>query len=31
VDKKGAAQGTISILDSVSTKPQVIELFGTGT
>ncbi len=29
--KKGAAQGTISILDSASSKPQVIELFGTGT
>jgi len=29
--KKGAAQGTISIVDSASTKPQVIELLGTGT
>ncbi len=29
--KKGAVQGTISIVDSASTKPQVIELLGTGT
>ncbi len=29
--KKGAVQGTISIIDSASTKPQVIELAGTGT
>jgi hypothetical protein len=29
--KQGAAQGTISIIDSASTKPQVIELLGTGT
>ncbi|HVI07266.1 MAG TPA: choice-of-anchor D domain-containing protein [Candidatus Binatia bacterium] len=29
--KKGAAQGTISIVDSASTKPMVIELLGTGT
>lgn len=28
--KQGAAQGTITITDSASTKPQVIELFGTG-
>jgi hypothetical protein len=29
--KKGAAQGTITIIDSASSKPQVIELLGTGT
>jgi hypothetical protein len=29
--KQGAAQGTITIIDSASTKPQVIELLGTGT
>jgi hypothetical protein len=29
--KQGAAQGTISIIDSASSKPQVIELLGTGT
>jgi hypothetical protein len=29
--KQGAAQGTISIIDNASTKPQVIELLGTGT
>ncbi len=29
--KKGTVQGTISIVDSASTKPQVIELLGTGT
>jgi hypothetical protein len=29
--KKGAVQGTISIIDSASSKPQVIELLGTGT
>ena len=29
--KKGGAQGTITIIDSASTKPQVIELLGTGT
>ena len=29
--KKGAAQGTITIIDSASTKPMVIELLGTGT
>jgi len=29
--KKGPVQGTISIIDSASTKPQVIELLGTGT
>jgi hypothetical protein len=29
--KKGAVQGTISIVDSASSKPQVIELLGTGT
>ncbi len=29
--KKGAVQGTITIIDSASTKPQVIELLGTGT
>jgi hypothetical protein len=29
--KKGPAQGTITIIDSASTKPQVIELSGTGT
>lgn len=27
----GAVQGTITIIDSASTKPQVIELSGTGT
>jgi hypothetical protein len=29
--QKGARQGTISIIDSASTRPQVIELLGTGT
>jgi hypothetical protein len=29
--KQGAEQGTITIVDSASTKPQVIELLGTGT
>ena len=29
--KKGAAQGTITIVDSASSKPQVIALLGTGT
>jgi len=29
--KQGAAQGTITIIDSASSKPQVIELLGTGT
>jgi hypothetical protein len=29
--KKGPQQGTISIIDSASTKPQVIEMLGTGT
>jgi hypothetical protein len=29
--KKGAEQGTISIIDSASSKPQVIEVLGTGT
>jgi hypothetical protein len=29
--KKGSAQGTITTIDSASSKPQVIELFGTGT
>jgi len=29
--KQGAQQGTISIIDSASSKPQVIELLGTGT
>jgi len=29
--QKGAEQGTITIIDSASTKPQVIELLGTGT
>ena len=29
--KKGAAQGTVTIIDSASTKPMVIELLGTGT
>jgi hypothetical protein len=29
--KKGSQQGTITIIDSASTKPQVIELIGTGT
>jgi hypothetical protein len=29
--KEGSAQGTITIIDSASTKPQVIELLGTGT
>jgi hypothetical protein len=29
--KKGAVQGTIRIVDSASSKPQVIELLGTGT
>jgi hypothetical protein len=29
--QKGAKQGTISIIDNASSKPQVIELLGTGT
>jgi len=29
--QKGARQGTITIIDSASSKPQVIDLFGTGT
>ena len=29
--KQGAQQGTISIIDNASSKPQVIELLGTGT
>lgn len=29
--KQGKQQGTITIIDSASTKPQVIDLFGTGT
>jgi len=29
--QKGAKQGTITIIDSASTQPQVIELLGTGT
>jgi hypothetical protein len=29
--KQGAKQGTVSISDNASSKPQVIELFGTGT
>lgn len=29
--KQGAVQGTISIIDYASSKPQVIELLGTGT
>jgi hypothetical protein len=29
--KKGSQQGTITIIDSASTKPQVIEVLGTGT
>jgi len=29
--QKGLQQGTLSIIDSASTKPQVIELSGTGT
>ncbi len=29
--QKGTAQGTVTIIDSASSKPQVIELFGTGT
>ncbi|HVI09301.1 MAG TPA: hypothetical protein VND65_13515 [Candidatus Binatia bacterium] len=29
--KKSSVQGTISIIDSASTKPMVIELLGTGT
>jgi hypothetical protein len=29
--KQGEAQGTISIIDNASSKPQVIELLGTGT
>ena len=29
--KKGAVQGTITIIDDASSKPQVIELLGTGT
>ena len=28
---RGAIQGTVSIIDSASSKPQVIELLGTGT
>lgn len=29
--KKGAARGTVTIVDSASSKPQVIALLGTGT
>jgi FG-GAP-like repeat/Abnormal spindle-like microcephaly-assoc'd, ASPM-SPD-2-Hydin/FG-GAP repeat len=29
--KQGAQQGTITIIDNASSKPQVIELLGTGT
>jgi large repetitive protein len=29
--RKGAVQGSITIVDSASTKPQVIEVLGTGT
>jgi hypothetical protein len=29
--KQGVQQGTISIIDNASSKPQVIELLGTGT
>ncbi len=29
--KKGSQQGTITIVDSASTEPQVIEVLGTGT
>jgi len=29
--QKGAKRGTITIIDSASTKPQVIEVLGTGT
>jgi hypothetical protein len=29
--KKGAVQGAITIIDNASSKPQVIELLGTGT
>lgn len=29
--KKGAVQGSITIIDSACPKPQVIELLGTGT
>jgi hypothetical protein len=29
--RKGAVRGTITIIDSASTKPQVIEVLGTGT
>jgi hypothetical protein len=29
--KEGSVQGTISIIDSASSKPQVIEVLGTGT
>jgi hypothetical protein len=29
--KQGALQGTITIIDNASSKPQVIELLGTGT
>ena len=29
--KKGSQQGTITIIDSASSKPQVIEVLGTGT
>jgi hypothetical protein len=29
--KQGAKQGTITIIDNASSKPQVIELLGTGT
>jgi hypothetical protein len=29
--KQGVQQGTISIIDNASSKPQVIDLLGTGT
>jgi len=29
--KDGAVQGTIAIIDNASSKPQAIELLGTGT
>ncbi|HVI07831.1 MAG TPA: hypothetical protein VND65_06005 [Candidatus Binatia bacterium] len=29
--RNGSVQGTISIIDSASSNPQVIELLGTGT
>jgi hypothetical protein len=29
--RKGVVQGTISIIDNASSKPQVIELLGDGT